>query len=121
YETEWSEVSAQVWPQESSIELLGLSPGHWYQLNIKAVNEAGAGEQTYHFATLTAQGVGIMHSIAAIGKGAPIRGVGVDHNCDTCDMFGDCAHSYTRHRTHSHQQTPPVDQYGARGWCGDPR
>ncbi|CAG2121983.1 unnamed protein product, partial [Medioppia subpectinata] len=56
YETEWSEVSAQVSPQESSIELLGLSPGHWYQLNIKAVNEAGAGEHTYHFATLTAQG-----------------------------------------------------------------
>ncbi|CAG2111175.1 unnamed protein product [Medioppia subpectinata] len=41
YETEWSEVSAQVWPEDSTFE---------------AVNEAGAGEQNYHFATLTAQG-----------------------------------------------------------------
>ncbi|CAG2175489.1 unnamed protein product, partial [Oppiella nova] len=56
YETDWSEVSAQVWPQESLIEIQALSPGNWYLLNVKAINEAGSVEQTYQFATLTAQG-----------------------------------------------------------------
>ncbi|CAG2176995.1 unnamed protein product, partial [Oppiella nova] len=56
YETDWSEVSAQVWPQESLIEIQALSPGNWYLLNVKAINEAGSAEQTYQFATLTAQG-----------------------------------------------------------------
>ena len=55
-DTEWLVASSQIYPQQRFVEIIDLKPATWYLLNMAAVTDTGTTEETYSFATLTANG-----------------------------------------------------------------
>ena len=56
HSNEWIEVATDHWPEDSSVELMPLSAGKWYSLEVRAVSDASTTQNVYSFATLTPSG-----------------------------------------------------------------